>query len=45
MKHDGSVREVTHKLANKEWTITGNFEDPSEVIMPNKVTSWLEAHI
>jgi len=45
VKHDGSVREVSYKLVNKEWTISGNFEDPSEVIMPNKVTAWLEANI
>jgi hypothetical protein len=45
VRHDPAAREVTHTLSNKVWTVAGNFEDPSEVILPNKVTSWLEANI
>lgn len=45
LRCDPAVREVSHKLADKVWTVSGNFEDPSEVLLPNKVSKWLESNI
>ncbi|KAL6049360.1 Ankyrin repeat and MYND domain containing 1 [Balamuthia mandrillaris] len=45
VKHDRAVGELTQELVDKTWSITANFEDPSAVLLPTKMASWLERHI